>query len=299
MNPPEPAVRLSLHAMATRFEIAIHGDNQARLRGAAEEALGEIERLDSQLSFYNPASEISRINARAADEPVRVDPRVFRLIENCAELSRRTEGLFDIATVPLLDLWGFTGECGRVPDPEHIRKALGVSGMNHVLLDPESLTVRFDRSGIALDLSAIAKGYAVQRAAEVLTQCGVTSALLHGGTSSVYGIGTPPGEDSWRVAIRDPRDERRALSVVGLHNSALGVSAVAGKSFVEGGSEYGHVIDPRTGRAVTGRKIAAVEGPSATECDALSTALLVAGNLEPALFRERFQGYQAIVQSST
>lgn len=299
MNAPAPAVRLSLDAMATRFEVALHGDTPSRLRAAGEEALAEIKRLDAQLSFYNPASEVSRINTLAAGGPVRVDPRVFRLVRYCAELRRRTEGLFDVAIVPLLRLWGFTGTEGRVPDPEAISRALEVSGMDQVTFDTKNLTLRFARPGSAIDLGAIAKGYAVECAKDILKDCGVTSALIHGGTSSVYGIGAPPGQDTWRVAIRDPRHQNDALGVVGLRDCALGVSAVHGKSFVAGGSEYGHVIDPNTGCAVAGVRLAAVTGPSATDCDALSTALLIAGEQWIPAFRERFPGYRAIFTPTT
>lgn len=288
-------ISLSLNAMATTFEVALHGDDPARLRAAGEEALREIERLDRQLSFYDPNSEISRVNARAAREPVKVDPRVFRLLKRCIEISRLTSGVFDINIVPFLRLWGFTGDGGRVPSSVDLDHAKVNAGIQYVKLNDEEYTVRFKKKGVSIDLGAVAKGYAIEQAVEILRECGVTSGLIHGGTSTVYGLGSPPDQDAWRVAIRNPADEAHPVEVVDLVDCALSVSAVHGKSFREGGIEYGHIIDPRTGQAVAGTRLAAVIGPSPTDSDALSTALLVLGRDWLPLLQQRFPGYRGIV----
>src|SRR5437899_3251120 len=100
-------VAVARQAMATRFEIILHGENEVSLRAAAEEALAEIERVDAQLSLYNPASELSHINARAARAQVRVEPTLFRLLQRARQLSRETDGAFDITVAPLMRCWGF------------------------------------------------------------------------------------------------------------------------------------------------------------------------------------------------
>src|SRR5437879_5936981 len=110
-----PPVTLARHAMATRFELVLHGDNPAALRAAGEEALHEIDRLEAQLSLYRPASEISRLNARAAREPVKVSPGLFALLEHAKRLHDETAGAFDITIAPLVRCWGFMDGGGRVP----------------------------------------------------------------------------------------------------------------------------------------------------------------------------------------
>jgi thiamine biosynthesis lipoprotein len=270
-------VMLALNAMATRFELVLHGENATRLRAAGEAALKEIERLEAQLSLYRPSSEIARVNALAAREPVRVTPPVFALLRQARQLQAESGGAFDIAVAPLVRCWGFMGGTRRVPEPAEIEEARGRSGMAHVILDEEHGSVRFDREGVMIDLGAIGKGFAMDCAAEILREAGVTAALLHGGTSTVYGIGAPPGADGWKIAIAPPPDQPpRGISVV-LRDSALSVSAVWGRSFETDGKKYGHVMDPRTGRPVNNAVQAAVALPSATESDALSTALLVMG----------------------
>src|SRR5437763_2712409 len=107
-----PSLRLARHAMATRFELLLPGEDQVRLRAVGEEALDEIERVEAQLSFYRPSSEISNLNARAAREPVVVDPRLFRLLQRAQALSEATEGAFDITVAPWMCCWGFGGGSG-------------------------------------------------------------------------------------------------------------------------------------------------------------------------------------------
>ncbi len=272
-------VAVALNAMATRFEIALHGENSASLRAAGEEALEEIERLEAQLSLFKPSSEISQLNARAAREPVRVTPTLFALLEHAKKLSEETDGAFDITVAPLMWCWGLMQREGKIPSPEELADSRSKVGMHLVHLNRADLTVRFAREGVMLDLGAIGKGYAIERAAELLREAGVTGALLHGGTSTVHAIGHPPDSDAWKIAIEQPlqKEEKILLATVQLKDESLSVSAVYGKSFEADGKIYGHVIDPRTGQPVSGALLAAVISPAATETDALSTALLTLG----------------------
>jgi thiamine biosynthesis lipoprotein len=273
-------VTLARHAMATRFEIVLHGENPARLRSAGEEALAEVERMEAQLSIYRPTSEIARVNAGAAREPVRVTPPVFRLLEQARRLHDESGGAFDITIAPLMRCWGFMDGGGSVPDPAEAARVRQQVGMRHVIFNEENLTVQFDCEGVMLDLGAIGKGYAIDQAAETLREAGVTSALLHGGTSTVYGLGKPPEDEAWKVAIESPPGDdagRQWLATVPLQDEALSVSAVWGKFFEHEGKTFGHVLDPRTGQPVANAVLAAMVLPSATETDALSTALLVVG----------------------
>ena len=184
MNNPA-MVMLSTHAMATRFELVLYGADAVRLRAAGEEALAEVERLEAQLSAYRADSEISGINRRAATEAVRVEPRLFHLLKHCAAFSHATDGAFDITVGPLMRAWRFIRDAGAVPTGDEIEAARRLVGIANVELDPDLLTVRFKQPDMQLDLGAYGKGYAIERAIDSLKENGVTSALLHGGTSSV------------------------------------------------------------------------------------------------------------------
>jgi FAD:protein FMN transferase len=284
-------VTLARHAMATRFELVLHGEEPSALRAAGEEALDEIDRLEAQLSLFRPSSEIAHLNARAAYGPVRVTPGLFALLEQARKLHDETKGAFDITVAPLVRCWGFMGGTGSVPNPQELEAARARVGMHLVELKREDFTVRFAREGVMLDLGALGKGYAIERAADLLREAGVASALLHGGTSTVYAVGTQPGGAPWQVAIENPKSAMNArtvpvepetrspgpLATVALRDEAISVSAVWGKSFEADGKVFGHVLDPRTGYPVNGAVLAAVVLPSATETDALSTALLTLG----------------------
>lgn len=268
-------VTLARHAMATRFEIVLQGESEAGLRAAGEEALAEVERIESQLSIYRPTSEIARVNACAAREAVRVTPPVFRLLEQARQLHQESGGAFDITIAPLVRCWGFMHGSGAWPEPAEVDRVRQQVGMQHVILDDKNLTVQFDTDGVMLDLGAIGKGYAVDKAVEILREAEVPAALLHGGTSTVYGFGPQP----WKIAIESPPQEGapKWLATVPLQSEALSVSAVWGKFFKHEGKTFGHVLDPRIGQPVANAVLSAVALPSATETDALSTALLVTG----------------------
>lgn len=276
-------VTLARHAMATRFEMVLHGENPVSLRAAGEEALDEIDRLENQLSLYRPGSEIAQLNARAAREAVRVTPELFGLLQQARQLHDATGGAFDITVAPLVRCWGFMGSHGRMPTADEVAQARSKVGMNHVLLNPRHQTVRFDREGVMLDLGAIGKGYAVGKAAEVLREAGVVSGLIHGGTSTAYAMGQPPDAGFWTVAIEQPPaaipvSAMPSLPKVALKDEALSVSAAWGRFFQSEGRTLGHVLDPRNGQPTAQALLAAVVLPSATETDALSTALLVLGS---------------------
>jgi thiamine biosynthesis lipoprotein len=280
--------------MATRFELVLHGDNPVALRAAGEEALDEIEALEGRLSLFRPGSEIARVNAGAALGPVRVTPAVFALLRHAERLHGECGGAFDITIAPLVRCWGFMDGSGHLPQADELAKARACVGMSLVHLNESDSTVRFKRPGVMLDLGAIGKGYAIERAAEVLREAGVTNALLHGGTSSVQALGCPPDAEFWKVAIDRPRNglgfqpvpawgkepisSPGLLATVPLRDEAMSVSAVWGKCFQAEGRTYGHVLDPRTGQPASGTALAAVVLPSATETDALSTALLTLGS---------------------
>lgn len=283
-------VRLALNAMATRFELVIHGEDAVLLRAAGEEALSEIKRLDERLSFYNPTSEISYINDNASKYPVQITPKIYSLLKMASDLYDKTGGAFDITVGPLMRCWGFVRGSGAWPKESAREEALEKTGMDQVLLDEEEYTVTFKQDGMAIDLGAIGKGYAIQEAADLLRECGIMSALLHGGTSTMAAIGTPsPDDEGWTIGVANPLDESNMLTSTTICDKAFSVSAPHGKAFKKGNQVWGHVIDPRAGYPVQGAAVAAVIHSSATVCDAVSTALLAMNRTEIDQMAQKFQ----------
>jgi FAD:protein FMN transferase len=192
------------NAMATRFEMVLHGENAVALRAAADQACQEIERLHAQLSLYLPTSEVSYINAHAGRQAVQVEPRLFGLLQLAQRIHQETEGAFDITIAPLVRCWGFMGGSGALPTLEQIAEARSQVGMQNVLLDDKRFTIRFARPGMMIDLGSIGKGYALELAVEALIEAGVQNALVHGGTSTVCAMGRPLEGEVWKVGIDAP-----------------------------------------------------------------------------------------------
>ena len=274
-------VTVAAEAMATRFEVALHGAPEAILRAAAEEALAEITRLEGMLSLYQPTSEIAHINTRGDREPVRVSPEVFSLLEHCAALGEQTEGCFDITLAPLMRCWRFMNDSGAVPSDAALAEARALCGWPQLRLDPEHTTVQLATNGAMLDLGSVGKGYALEQAATLLQENEFENFLIHGGTSTVCARGVQADGEPWRIAVEHPDADQPPLSIVDLQNESLSVSGIGGKSFIDdAGVEQGHVIDPRTGRPTQAARVAAVVCSSATVSDAWATALLVVPNLD-------------------
>ena len=274
-------VTVAAEAMATRFEVALHGAPEAILRAAAEEALAEITRLEGMLSLYQPTIEIAQINNRGDREPVRVSPEVFSLLEHCVALGEQTGGGFDITLAPLMRCWRFMNDSGAVPSDAALAEARALCGWPQLRLDPEHTTVQLATNGAMLDLGSVGKGYALEQAATLLQENEFENFLIHGGTSTVCARGVQADGEPWRIAVEHPDADQPPLSIVDLQNESLSVSGIGGKSFIDdAGVEQGHVIDPRTGRPTQAARMAAVVCSSATVSDAWATALLVVPNLD-------------------
>jgi FAD:protein FMN transferase len=271
-------LRASRRAMATTFEVLLPFGS-ANAQPSAEAALDLIDELEEQLTVFRDHSEVSRLNAAAAAGPVEVESRLFDLFEFAAQITRQSQGAFDIATGALIKAWGFYKREGRVPTPAERALAMSRTGTRFVILDRVKHTVQYLREGLEINLGGIGKGYALDRAADMLRRdwsCG--PALLHGGSSSVRAISSPLGQPrGWPVTIKHPWDPDRRLGTLYLNDGALGTSAATFQHFEYNGRKLGHLLDPRTGWPAEGVEQVSVFAPTAAEADALSTAFFVLG----------------------
>lgn len=235
-------------AMGATFSVTACGADRAGVDAALSAAFAEAHRLDRMLSNYDPKSEWSEMNRRAAARPVAVSGELFQLISECMRYSSESEGAFDITVGPLMKVWGFYKDEGTLPRGSEVKSALARVGYRHVRLDPAVGTVQFDHEGVELDPGGIGKGYAVDRIADVLKARGVTRALISGGGSSIYGMGAPPdAPEGWRVTIRTPADPHRVAAEVSLRDMSLSTSGSYERFFWAEGRKYSHLMDPRTG----------------------------------------------------
>lgn len=268
---PEREVQVRF-LMGTLWTVEAEGPGA---EAALARAFAEIRRLDDLLSTYKPDSELSRINRTAATQWAPAGPETLALLARAFDYAETSGGAFDPTVGPLVEAWGFKHQDFKRPPKAALEAARKQVGYRHVTLDPKR-GVRFARAGMSLDLGAIAKGYAVDRALAGLSRDGMVAARVDaGGNQGVFG--RPPALDTWLFGIKHPREEDAALGVVGLSAGGISTSGDAERGFWLDGVRYGHVIDPRSGMPAQHVLSATVTAPTAEAADALSTTLCVLG----------------------
>ena len=271
--------QLGRAAMACQFELYFNGGQYSNSMQAGLEALDRIEQLEEQLSVYRDQSEISHINRVAAFAPVVVEAGLFELLAQAMKINQETGGAFDVTASPLSRAWGFFRRAGQVPTAEELEKARSLVGSQFVALDPECRSVKFDKPGIELSLNSIGKGYALDRAADLLHCQDVSDFMFHGGQSSVLAAGahaaTP--ELGWTIGLQHPLRPELRLAEFFLRDEALATSGTGRQHFHHLGRRYGHILDPRSGLPAEGVYSSTVIARTAAEADALSTAFYVLG----------------------
>ena len=283
--------RLELHydsrpAMGTSFEVWLFLEDDQDGPAILEAVFEEIERVDAVLSHYDRASEISRLNLHAGRRAVITDPEVFSMLERCRELAVATNGAFDITIGRLVAVWGFGGGDRRVPKERELRLARRNSGFEGLELETADRSVRFSFPGLKLDLGGVGKGYALERAAELVADLGVERGLLGAGLSSFVAVGPPPDQEGWPVTVSLTRGGA-PISTIRLAEGSISTSGVGGDYFEVDGKLYSHILDPRSGRPVSGVLEATVLAETGELSDALSTALMVLG-VEGGKFLEQW-----------
>ena len=251
-------------------------------------AFARMEEVDRKFSRHDPGSPVAAFNETGI---AITDPEIVAVIQRALEISRQTNGAFDITISPVIDLWGFyTDETPRVPEETSIEEALNRVGYQYLRI--ENNTVYKDREGVTIDLGGIAKGYSVAQAADVLRNRGVTSALIDAG-GDVYALGGK-GKGSWRVGIRNPR-AAGLLGYVEAKDMAILGSGDYERFFIKDGRRYHHIIDPGTGFPASQLSGVTILHQDPMLADAWATAVFVLG-VEKGLDAMKFlPGAEAIL----
>ena len=241
-----------------------------------EDVFAALKDMDSCMSAISQSSELAKISANP-NEPVSVSEDIYRLIKLSIDVNKETGGAFDITIRPIMELWGFGSDNQRVPTEEEIQAALTLTGMDKIKLSADS-KVELTKENMALDLGGIAKGYACDRAVEILRAEGVEHAVVDLG-GNVFVLGTKLSGEPWRVGVRTPlAGENGHFGALLLTDKAVVTSGLYERFFEQDGLVYHHIIDPATGKPASGELLSTtIIADSATEADALSTACFVLG----------------------
>lgn len=277
--------------MGTRIVVELWATNKAQGDAAIEAVLAEMRRVDQAMSTYKPTSELSIVNAQAAQKPIKITPELFDLLKTALEYSRITDGAFDITYASVGYLYDFRKHVH--PDEKQIAAALPGINYRHVELDAKNSTVHFARPGMRIDLGGIGKGHAVDCGIAILQARGITHALVTaGGDSRIIGdrFGQP-----WVVGIRHPDRKDEVIARIPLEDAALSTSGDYERYFEENGVRYHHIIDPKTGHSASKVRSATIIGPTATRTDGLSKTAFVLGPEKAIEIYNRLEDIDAVL----
>lgn len=298
---PEAQSRLSRYEftqnhMGTQFRIVLYADRSETANEAARAAFARVEELNSRFSDYRDDSELNELCRSTG--PVRISNDLFQILSLSREWSELTGGAFDITAAPAIRLWRRARRTVELPDSNQLRRARELIGYRNWSLDHNDRTVRLGKHGMQLDLGGIAKGFAADQALASLARFGIDRALVAAGGDVVVGE-APPGSKGWVVGVSPFADSKRPpLTRLVLRHAAVSTSGDA-EQFVEiGGVRYSHIVDPRTGMALTSAGSVTVVARKGAISDPAATALSVLGpdeglRMVDSLFR-RFGNLSAL-----
>lgn len=275
-------IKASCHfsAMDTPMQLTVYGKDEAKLKKSLQAGVGEVYRLDDLLSTQKQTSDIAHLNQQGK---ANISPDTDYLLARSKSLSKNTHGLFNIAIFPVVRAWGFTTDHFQIPNSNDLESLLSLTNSEDILLDSSHLQAEL-KPNMAVDLGAIAKGYASQQVCEVLKAHDVHSGLVSLG-GNVQLIGTKPGGEDFTVAIQNPFNPSEYAGIVHTSDCAIITSGSYQRYFEENGKRYHHIIDPRTGYpAESGLVSVSIISKDSSLADAYATALFIMGKDEAIRF---------------
>ncbi|QDU63599.1 Thiamine biosynthesis lipoprotein ApbE precursor [Planctomycetes bacterium Pan216] len=271
--------------MGTEFRLVLYAKTEREADDAASAAFARVTELNALLSDYELESDISQLNRAAGGPPRKVSADLFAVVQRSNDFARLSDGAFDISAAPLIREWRRARTRHRLPDPRRLQEAQRLVGCAKIQLDQVRRAIRLPMEGMRLDVGGIAKGYTGDEVLKVLREKGITKAMIDAGGDIVVGD-PPPGRPGWTIALQEVPGEPSESIVC--HNLAIATSGDTSRFVELEGKRYSHIIDPRTGHALTSRLQVTVIAPSGTEADALASAVSVLGEEEGlALIDER------------
>ena len=266
-----------LKLMGNRFQISAVAENEAWADERIDAAIREIQRIEKLLTTYSHDSETSLINENAGLAPVKVSRETFELIERSTRISRITQGAFDI-TYGSVDksLWNFDMNMKSLPDKETARKMAGLINYRNIIPDNENSTIFLRKKGMRIGFGGIGKGYAAERAKQVMQEMGVESGIVNA-SGDLTCWGYQPTGKPWTIGIVNPNAAGQVFSCMDVTNMAIATSGNYEKYIMVNGKKYSHTIDPRTGLPVTGIKSVTIITPNAEISDAMATPVMIMG----------------------
>ncbi|WP_053978370.1 FAD:protein FMN transferase [Mangrovimonas xylaniphaga] len=284
----------TLKLMGSRFDISVVAKTQEQADGYIDAAVEEISRIEKLISSWDSNSQTSKINANAGIQPVEVDRELFDLIKRAIEISKLTQGAFDISYASMDNIWKFDGSMKTMPSEEEITQSVSKVGYQHIKLNESNNSIFLDTKGMKIGFGAIGKGYAADKAKQLLRDLGVEAGIINA-SGDMNTWGRQPNGELWNIAITNPLNKDKVFAMLPMDNQAIVTSGNYEKFVKFNGVRYAHIIDPRTGYPSTGIISVSVMAPKAELADALATSVFVMGKEVGLDFINQLNGVECII----
>ena len=283
--------------MAVDFEVVLYASDAAKADEALTKAMQRIAELDKRLSDYDLDSELSKLSETSANRDdqsspapaVKLSDDLWQVLSTSQDISRASDGAFDMTIGPLTKLWRRARRWKELPEPDALASARNSVGFKFVKLDQAARTARLLKPNMRLDLGGIAKGFAADEAVETIIACGISRVLVRA-SGDIATANPPPGERGWRVGVAPLNPDEPPTRFVEIANCGISTSGDARQHLVINGRRYSHIIDPRSGEPIGSRSSVTIIAPRATLADALATAASVLGPDQALSLIRKFDG---------
>ncbi|ASV32481.1 thiamine biosynthesis protein ApbE [Maribacter cobaltidurans] len=266
----------TLKLMGSRFDLTVVANDSTTANTYMDLAVDEITRIEKLISSWDPNSRTSEINKNAGIKPVKVESELYELIKRAIGISKLTDGAFDISYASMDRIWKFDGSMKTMPSEEELKSSVAKVGFQNIVLDPVEQTVFLKLPGMKIGFGAIGKGYAADKAKQLLMDKGVPAGIINAsGDMNTWGKQT--NGESWKVAITNPMNKNKVFALLPITDGAVVTSGDYERYVTFNGKRYAHIIDPRTGYPSTGIISVTVFAPKAELADALATSVFVMG----------------------
>jgi thiamine biosynthesis lipoprotein len=294
---PQPTYPSNLYkyhqvAMGTVIEITLIADDEEAANKASLQAFQEIKRIETLMSPWLDSSDVTRINRSAGKEWVKVSPETMEVIKKAQEISELSEGGFDITIGPLTELWRKARKKKIPPSIEEVKEKLGLVNFKNIETDQEG-KVFLQKKDMAIDLGGIAKGYAVDRAFELLKSLGYRNLIINGGGD--LRVGGLKNNQPWSIGIQNPRESQKLLARISASDTAIATSGDYEKYFIYQGKRYHHVFNPKDGFPKDDCQSVTVLCKEGMIADALATAVFVLGREKGYSLCQKLDGVKCLI----
>ncbi|MCZ4694733.1 FAD:protein FMN transferase [Ancylomarina euxinus] len=280
--------------MGSRFDITAVSPYQEKAQKAIEAGISEIKRIEKLISSWDPNSQTSEIIRNAGIKPVLVDQELFNLIRRSIKISELTHGAFDISYASLDKIWRFDGQMKELPDSSAVAASVAKINYKNIILNPEKRTVFLKKKGMKIGFGAIGKGYAANKALDIMSKMNLQGALVNA-SGDLISWGKDEGGKDWKIGIVNPKQKNKIFSWLNINETAVVTSGNYEKFVRINGQTYSHIIDPRTGYPVKGLISVSIICPNAELADALATSVFVLGKEKGLELINQLKGIECLL----